>query len=506
MADDILNRVKSFFSGDEGASNDKKILLGMIRNDLSKNVFSEFYRPRTGELDPAFAWFFYEMYQIIYPVQSLFRKTETSRILKQVCAESFMDGGAREAARRLNPRWIDEYRKTLGSADLADRLKENLDTLQSSFDSSRRAAADYCLDLIMKVRDFSFFNFFSLLQRFDSRLTEGDFRNRPKFSGVPAELLAEDIENFIPLARSIQYGEDWKKALAVLDTINDSRTLIPAEKWNSLLVSLRDLNRSNMLVLLVRHALKNPVWEPKIPDLRQEEGNSWFEELRSNAQGIINDIQTGIKKAEIERLAREVFGSAEPQWLRYYNTVEGAAYAQRGLGGFDYAGGLGYLSTFIEGYLAKELQDLSDILIIRGQWINSSSREMSEAIFDLRGMTGNIQAFDETLAEEGILGSKLKAAFLRLDREAFRANQIRNILWGINSRALELVNTAADALETMAKYLGNLAADREKKPHELLTNWKELENYSEEPLGRRTASAYHKTSFFAQLLRLYGSL
>ncbi|MDR1898708.1 MAG: DUF5312 domain-containing protein [Treponema sp.] len=505
MADDILNRVKSFFSGEEGLPGDKKVLLGMIRNDLVKNRFSAFYRPRTGDLDGAFADFFYEIYRIIYPAQLLFKTPETPRVLRRVCAESFMDNDAREAARRLSPRWIDEYRKTLEGTALASRLREDLNTLQTSFDSSRRTAADYCFGLIMKIRDFSYFNFFSLLQRFDSHFSEGDFRNRPKFAGLPAEILTEDIEAFIPLVRSLQYGEDWKKALAVLDAVNGGRTLIPVEQWNSLLASLRDLDRSNMLVLLVRHALKDPVWDPKTPVARQEEEDSWFDEIRANTQSIINGIQAALEKSEIERLAGEVFGSAEPQWLRYYNAAEGAVYARRDLGDFDYAGGLSYLAMFIEGYLAKDLQDLSDILIIRGQWINSSSREMSEAIFDLRAMIDDIRTFDETLSEEGTLGSKLKAAFLRLDRETFRANQIRNILWGINSRALELINAAADSLEVMAKYLKNLADDREKKHHELLTNWKELENYSEEPLGRRTAEACRKTALFAQLLRLYSS-
>jgi hypothetical protein len=150
----------------------------------------------------------------------------------------------------------------------------------------------------------------------------------------------------------------------------------------------------------------------------------------------------------------------------------------------------------------KEIRELCDLLLIRGQWTAIElSRETSGALFQISSMTEELTSFDEVLSEGGKLGSRLKSDLGRVDREAFRVNQIKSVLTGVNARALEMINTAASSLLVINKHLKNMIQDYQQNPHELITNWKELESYSKTPIGPRLDEAYKNINHFIQLLR-----
>ena len=59
-------------------------------------------------------------------------------------------------------------------------------------------------------------------------------------------------------------------------------------------------------------------------------------------------------------------------------------------------------------YVKKEIRELFDIVVIRGQWDASLSAPMSNAYQELLKTSTEITNFDISLAEDGPLGSKIK--------------------------------------------------------------------------------------------------
>jgi uncharacterized protein with HEPN domain len=168
-----------------------------------------------------------------------------------------------------------------------------------------------------------------------------------------------------------------------------------------------------------------------------------------------------------------------------------------------YAEGINYLKAFLDDYIGKEIKEVCDILLIRGQWTNNTmSREMSDAFHRLEEIQEPIETLDIVMGEDGADGSRLRAAMLRVDRDPTQARYINAIVGKANSTALEIINEAAQSLIVIGKHLKNLIEDIQKKHPELLVNWRDLNLASKDPLANRMVADFKKINYFIQLMHL----
>ncbi|GHT97034.1 hypothetical protein FACS1894142_0510 [Spirochaetia bacterium] len=502
MPDDILTKVFSLFSGDNGPDSDKKGLLRQAIKDLSQNKYAKMYRPKSEELDPAFAAYWYTVYRMIYPAQAFLKDAAQGDRIKQITIEAFMNKPVHEVVRRLSPEVVAERTKTTDPAEMSRQLKDDLAAITTGFDSQRRSAVNRCYNLITALSQFAAFNFVAMLRKFDPDIQEGVFSIQPKFGAVKGESLARDLSDLLAVLLPLEPGTDWKTALEVLKICKGSE-LIPLGQWNTLLLNLKDLKQSGIIELMVRCSLKDPVWvgRPKTPNAQVAE--SWMEQKAAEIEGFITRIANSQRNARQGVLAAAVFGAADITRLHYYTVKNSEAYSKKDLDGYAYAAALNYLTVFIEDYLKKEMQELCDILLVRGQWSsNTASLEMSDGFHDAVDLIGAIEELDATLSEKGTNGPRLRAALLRVDRDKTQARYINGILDTINGEALELINKAVPAIIIVGKHMKSLIDDYQKSLHELIINWRELASVSKLPLGPRMVDAYKKINEFVQLMVL----
>ena len=65
-----------------------------------------------------------------------------------------------------------------------------------------------------------------------------------------------------------------------------------------------------------------------------------------------------------------------------------------------------------------------------------------------------------------------------------------------------MINRTVPSLIIVGKHLKMLMDDSQKKPFELIMNWKELNLASKAPLVQRISAAYKKINYFVQLMIL----
>ena len=65
-----------------------------------------------------------------------------------------------------------------------------------------------------------------------------------------------------------------------------------------------------------------------------------------------------------------------------------------------------------------------------------------------------------------------------------------------------MINRTVPALIVVGKHFKMLMDDCEKKPFELIMNWKELSLVSKVPIAQRITAAYKKINYFVQLMIL----
>jgi hypothetical protein len=502
MPDDIINRVFSFITGDNESTSDKDILLKQTIRDLGQNKYSKFYRVKTEEIDSSFAQYVYVIYKTIYTAQIFLRSPGKAEYLKRLALERFMSPEILDLIQRLSPESLEARGKSTGPVDLTRQLQEEYTLLTNAFEQSRINEINKCNNLITAFSDFVLFDYVGLLKKFDTSLLEGIFTAPLRFSSLKGENAVEEINSFYSLVLALEPGEDWKNVFAIIRGAKGS-DILPLEQWITLLTNLNDLKQSKIFELIIRHTTKNPIWDPKarIPDEHLIE--TWLEKKQDEIQGQIAGIASKQRNAQIAVLSRAIFAEIDTTRLTFYNDKAGTIYNRKDLNGYSYAAALNYLLSFIDDFLSKEVQEICDIILIRGQWSsNNASLQMSEAFHAILDVLPKAGSLDETLSEKGSNGPRLRGALLRIDRDRTQARYINSILAELDDEALVIIRAAVKELITVGKYVKALSDDIQKKQSELIINWKELDGFSKSPLAPRLLESYKKINYFVQLMTL----
>ena len=503
MAEDLVGKVLNFFSGDSNEKlSDKEIILRQRYKDLAENKYAKFYRVKTGEADPSLGQFFLSLYKMILPIRIFMKDTAKSTRLRQIVLEAFMDPSVVEIAKRLNPVYMEEIAKKTPPEALTGQIGSDIEALTSKFDANRINGINRCYNLVMVVFQLVVFDYPALLKNFDSNFVEGPFGGDPKLSPVKGAAIAKNLGDFLTISQGINPDSDWKTLLKLL-RICAGEELIADSQFAQMILGLRDIINSRVLELLIQCGSGNPIWtcKPRIPD--EHIAEMWLEARTIKAKEYIDKINKTEKNKQIEVLLKDVFYGGDLERLDHYNATANEVLIQKGLASYTYAEGLNYLSVFMSEYVEKDIRELFDILLIRGQWTNNAnSKELSEAFHQMLEIPNAITQLDNELSDDGADGSRLKASLLRADRDQTQARYINSIVGSVNDAALEILNTADGHLSVIDKHMRMLADDVQKKHPDYIINWRELNSVSRQPILQLMAENQQKIGLFIQLLHL----
>ncbi|GHT91245.1 hypothetical protein FACS1894140_1450 [Spirochaetia bacterium] len=507
MAENIINKMFSLIGGGNEPVSDKDLLLKQTAKELAQNKYTKFYRPKTEEIDPAFAQYLYAIYKIIYPAQAFLKDAANIKKLKQLCFEHSLNPEVQEIVRRLSPEMIEERAGKTAPDDFVRQLQGDFDAVSRAFDKERIAAVNKCYSLITAFKQFVLFDFISFLQKFDPVLPEGLFTAPPKFAAAMGTTLVQDINNFYTAICALEPpstdGDDWTTAFTVMKAARGGTGALSPTQWNMLLANMKELTSSRILKIMVRLISKNPVWDGNVVIPDEHLCETWLEKTEKDIYERIGRIADKQRNARMEVLVKAIFGKLEVEKLTFYSVNGNKVYTERGLEGFVYAAGLNYVMTFIQDYVKKDIQEICDLVLVRGQWSSiNASLQMSEAFHKILGFPPAIEALDNSLSEDGSYGPRLKGALLRLDRDNTEARSINSIIGDIDEEALDLIKKAAQNLIIIGKSMKALADDLLKKPTELIINWKNLDGFSGSPVAPQINDIYKKINYFIQLMTL----
>ena len=496
---DVFNKVITFISGD---GSDKDLLLKQLVKEITHNKYAKFYRVKQGEMDASLGMYFFSIYKIIYPLNVFFRDASRDVKIKQITLESSLDKNVMDTIRRLSPEGIAEQKKIAG-ADLSKLLQNDLSALAAGFDSPKVIAADKTYNQILALKQFVCFDFLSLLRKFDPEIKDGDFHTPPKFVPVDASILVHDTSTFLSVFPFSEEPGDWKTVFEILKLCRDGTDVMPLVQWNNLLLNLKDIKVSKILELVGKLVTGNPIMEIKTTVPHEELSASWLEQKTTEVRQAISGILGNQRHIQIHTMAEMVFGSLATIRLEFYTPEKGKVLVAKELTSYVFSLALNHLYTFIQEFVSKEINELCDILLVRGRWSkHDASKQMSENFHIITDIINEIIALDETLKEEGSNGPRIRNALLRVDRDRSQIRYINSIVGNMNDEANDIINRAVQALIVVGKHFKMLMDDYEKKPHELILNWKELLLVSKVPLDQRISSIYKKINYFVQLMIL----
>jgi hypothetical protein len=258
------------------------------------------------------------------------------------------------------------------------------------------------------------------------------------------------------------------------------------------------------LLLIIRYVEKNPIWQSN-PNFSDEHiVKPYLEAIQTEAGECIDNIVNAKRNAQIEELAVAIFGPFTAERMKYYTEHNSEIYEKKKMGSFLYTRELNYLKIFLIDYYKKEIRELCDLFLIRGQWTTLSlAKPMSDAFREIMDISEKLLAFDNSLADDGETVTRLKNYLLKAERDKGQARSLRIILSTVNDDARSLSVATAKGLIALGTQLKKLYSDYEKSPHEYIINWKEIESVSEVPISQRISAAHKKIYNFVRMLKLF---
>jgi len=501
MAEDLMDKVFSFFSGD-GISDEKANMLKAIAKELGQSKYAKFFRVRSEETDPSFSSFLFTVYKTIFPIKLFMKDEKKMAMLRHLTVETCIDSNIKEIIKRLDNAALDEKAKTMSGEQLIAAINADVDLLTTQFDQTRIANINHRYELASALNQLVKFNFPGFFKKFDPHFADGSFIIEPKFPAIKTILIIEQIGEFLTVTQPLKPEEDWAGLLNVLKMI-EGQELVNLEQFSAMIKMLREVHTSKILELMVQYTLRNPVWQFKHSFFKETIGDAWLDSKKTEASGYISKINNAKKANQINALTKQIFESADLVRMENYNVQHSEIYRRKNVEYFTYAEGLNYLKAFMEDYIEKEIKELCDLLLIRGQWTNNVlSKEMSEALHVLLDVPRDLADLDIVMSEDGADGSRLRAAMLRIDRDPTQARYVNSIVGKVNTQALEIINDTAQAMIVIGKHLKNLIEDLQKKHPEQLVNWREVSMASKDPLPQRMVNDFKRINYFVQLMHL----
>jgi hypothetical protein len=501
MAEDLMDKVFSFFSG-EGLTDEKQNMLKGIAKELNQNKYARFFRVRTEEVDPSLLSFMFSVYKTIYPIKMFMKDEKKMAKLRHLTVESCLDPNIREIVKRLDTSYLEVKLRMMSGEDLIKTIEADVNLLTSQFDLNHRNTVNHRYELASALNQLVTYNFPGFFKKFDPHFADGSFLVEPKFPSLKTILVIDQVGDFLTATQALRPDEDWNGLLHLLKEIEGQELVIP-DQFNTMLKTLREIHITKILELMIQYTLRNPVWQFKHNIFNETVGDLWLESKTGEAYAFITKINNAKKASQISALTKQIFESSELSRLENYTVQANDFFLKRDIEHYLYAEGINFLRAFLDDYINKEINELCDILLIRGQWTtNAMSREMSEALHEVVEAAASISDLDVILSEDGADGSRLRAAMIRIDRDPTQARYISSIVTKNNDEALEIINGAIQALIIVGKHMKNLIEDVEKKHPELLVNWREINMASKEPIHQRMIDSFKKINYFIQLMHL----
>ena len=481
---------------------DKKKLLKSIAKDLSRSKF-KFYRPKGQEALPGLARFFYELYRITAPAQLLLGNAASSAALRSFVIESFLSKDQRGISERLTEAYVREKAKTLGLKELQEAVKNDITAFYAVFDGETSRQIDAAYNTLLSFVNFVSFDYYFLLKKFDSGLQERNFGKPPHFEAINGEYIADDIMDFLEVFLPLDAEADWRRVFLALKSYRNA-DVIQTDAWLKLLPACAEVRKSQILEMIVRHVKKEPSWAAigRFPNERIVE--PFLQRLKTQIETLLQQMVQERRNAKIDEVAKAVFGTSVVLRMKHYTDKANVIFAKKMLGGYTQTQALNYLKAYLMDFFKKDIREIVDLVIIRGQWTtNIQMQQLSDAYHAILEVSDQILQFDESLADEGDIGSRIRNALMKSDRDKEQVKYLRNILKDVNERAAGFVTRSGNNLISVGRQFKALIEDYDRPHHEVVLNWKEIEGSASRPVREWLVEVYKKIYYMVQLLQYY---
>ena len=482
---------------------EKKRKLKTLAKTFSKTKYHAFYKPNSGEVQASFAKLMWEIYKVISQSQLYIKSAQNPSIFKRQIINYTMSKKQLELLEHFDEQKILEMSKKLPLQKIQTTLEEELQFFTNQFDNERMNRGENLFKAFTIFKDFCEYDFYVLLRKFDTTIQEYQFDAAPHFEKGNDAYILEDLKDFLAVAFAITDDTVIWNDLFEMFKNTTGKDLISPNNWKKIVAKIKSIQVSKSLEMMTQLIAKDPEYECQLKYHFEPLFEPYIDKIQTEVHATLDKIGNQQKEDKANSICMQIFGTANPQILNYYVSSFNANLEKKNLDTFEYTEALNYLKTFIVEHVKKEIRELYDVVVIRGQWDAALSAPMSNAYQELLKASEEITIFDESLAEEGALGMKIKTLLPKTAHDQGAENIINRVVSDANDNAKNFLYTSTQNLITIGKTIKQLVEDYSLPKPVLVANWKELEKFIEIPMKEFCVDIYKKIYLFAQLMQQY---
>ena len=497
---------QSLFSNLFKSSNpeaDKKRRLKAIAKAFSKTKYHAFYKSATIEVMPAFAKQFYDIYKLVAPAQAIFKSNQNPNLYKHQIINYSLSDKQVSLLEHFDQQKIIELTRKTSLQQAQTQLEEEFSLFSSEFDNERMTRTENLYKAFSTFHDFCCFDFYVLLKKFSSSIQEYNFNVLPTFEKINGEYIVDDLKDFCSVAYSItDDGILWNELFSFLKQTQSSET-ISLGNWKKIIARVRNLQQSCAFDLMIRHISGNTEYVTQITSHHASLIEPYVDKIQEEMRSTLSKIGSQQKENKANQICEQIFGNTNFNTLHFYIAGANETFSKKDLSLYLYSEPLNYLKAFLIEYVKKDLRELFDVVVVRGQWAASLANPMSNAYQELLKISDEITAFDNDLSEDGTSGLKIKNLLPKTAHDPGAENIINRVISDSNEQARSFIITSAQDFVTIGKTLKLLIEDYTKQKPEIVHNWRELERFLDHPMKEFCVGIYKKIYLFVQLMQQY---
>lgn len=482
---------------------EKKKKLKAIAKNISKSRFHNFYKPAATELTGTFGKFMLELYKTVAPAQTMFTNTQNPAIFTRQLINFTLSENQLALVEEFEEENIIEKSKTVPFNQLNKDIEKKLQIFLNEFDGARVARAENLSKAFAYFKDFCTFDYYVLLRKYDPSFQEYGFDSNPRLEKLNATYVIDNLKDFLAVAYLITDESIAWNDLFEMFKQTQNREIVSATNWKKIVGRVRSVQVARTLDMIIQHASENPNYQTELNQNVPSVIEPFMDEVEADTRALMKKIQSQQKESKASSICVQIFGQTEPQTMKNYVPAFNAVLEKKNLSLLEYAEPLNYLKAFLLEFVKKSIREYYEVVGIRGQWDSTISAPMSNAYQELLKMSDDINDFDDSFAEDGTMGVKIKTLLPKTAHDAGAENIINRVVSDANETARNFIVQGTQDLITIGKTIKQLIEDYSLQTPLIMQNWKELEKYLDEPLKEFSVNIYKKIYLFAQLMQTY---
>jgi len=499
----FLDKIIEILTGLKSEDRIKKRKLKDINKELMQSK-KKYYVYKTNTILPAFAQTLYEIYRDSQILVKYFDVKNHNKSIKDFLFESSVSKKLQEVRVALT----EESIKTtiLSSQDPSQsiqKVKDQLKIFVQTFDNDTVNRINMTYNQIINLSYLISFDWFFILHKFDSNISETNFSYTPVFENLEGKYISDDIISINDYLTSIDLNQDYGNVFTYLNQISQDTSL--TEVLKKLIHKLKDLKRGDSLIKIIKLIIQDPFFKAKNFSSKERIVQDYVSGIQLEVRNAVEDSIKEINKNKVNKVLQEIFNTTTILRMKNYSNKLNEFLLSKGVGGgLKYVDPLNYIKAFILDICKGEIKTRIDFLIIKGTWeSNTLAGKYTGLLEKINKFSARVIEFDEKCAEDGYFGKELRKFSTVLKHDKNAQSTLKRSMANVDSEAMQIIIDCIDLLIEIGKEMKSLVEDFNQKNPKQIINFHKLKWDFNNDFNTDMANIYKKLSSMVSLLKKY---